>query len=99
MGFYIKPADGDKAKWLIDNSVQWQYHTPVGEAHYIPETDLIQVCAVQNPGFIALGICYNQAELTAFSRPDDPRGKLWGLVPATAVLEFLHGQEIEGRSV
>jgi hypothetical protein len=73
MGFYINPRTETKEEWLAQNGLR------VDEAGYKVPDDCRLVCLVDNSGFTAAGIAFNEGERQAFARPDGRR-KRWFIV-------------------
>lgn len=81
MGYYINPPDCSKETWLRRNARK----LPEQEARTFDFTsDELPVCWVDNGGFSAAGIAYDEHERDAFLHPDH-RPKLWFAVK-TALL-------------
>ncbi len=78
MGLYVEPA-GDKKAWFEANGTTWNTGS-------IPEGTL-PVVMLPNPGFVALGVAYNKAELSRFlhSRPDG----IWKVVSKALLRELV----------
>ena len=74
MGIYINPPKTTKEEFLHSNGVM-----SLNPRRDIPE-DCIQVCLVDNGGFTAAAVIYDQAELDDFDRFDDSRPKVWFVV-------------------
>lgn len=72
MGAYINPKDMSKEEFLMARA------KPIGE----PKTwdfagPTLPVCWMDNGAFTAAGICFDQGEIHAFTRPDDNRPRTW----------------------
>lgn len=74
MGYYINPQDMDKPEWLQLHGTR----LPAAPTSFMTEHG-VAVCLIDNGGFFAAGIAYDQRELEAFARPDsrDQRDKRW----------------------
>lgn len=86
MGFYINPRNMTKEEWLARNGTSiTPQHAKIHSAG-----DDILVCLVQNDGFSAAGIAYDDRERDAFFYPDsgEQRPKKWFLVKREMAREF-----------
>lgn len=81
MGIYINPRDMTKEQWLLENG------TPQPQPSIHRAGDDVAVVYIDNGGFTAAGVAYNQRELEAFSDPADPRYKLWFSVPINKLID------------
>jgi len=82
MGYYVNSKDG-KEKWLRDHNVGVQHGTP----RLPKDKDLALVVLVDNMAFTAAGIVFSQAELKAFTLPNDTRPKKTFYVPKKDLVE------------
>lgn len=74
MGYYLEvERNDDKAGQLLRN-----HNAKLASASLadVPD-DSHLVCVVRNPLFDAAGIVYDERELAAFNRSDDPRERDW----------------------
>lgn len=85
MGFYINPQNCSKEDWLKANAVA-KYLTPPQKHR---DGDNVVVCLVDNGGFTAAGVAYDQTELETFALPDGRR-KEWYMVPIAAVQKLIN---------
>ena len=83
MGIYINPPEGTKESWLREHSIETSYQSPLEPS----KDDNTWVCLIDNPMFSAAGIMYNDGELKEFTNPNDPRPKLWILIPTKDLIE------------
>jgi hypothetical protein len=83
MGYYINPVGQTKEEWLRDNGVKVD-NPNIGAA--LAETNRL-VCWVDNGGFTAAGIAFNQDEVDAFNQANDLRPKLWFMVDKDKLME------------
>ncbi|KKL05314.1 hypothetical protein LCGC14_2607290 [marine sediment metagenome] len=93
MGLYIN-MDGmsstGKTKFINDNVEDARFQPPPHSEEAfdrIIADEYIPVCVVGNPTFDAAGLAYSWSEVQAFSRPDDPRLRVWLVVPINWALE------------
>jgi hypothetical protein len=85
VGFYIEvPQDKGKAEQMIQ--LHGAVSVFVGLDRRPPRFDetpegLTLLCVVENPGFDAVGIVYDEHEYRVFADPTDARPKTWLLIP------------------
>lgn len=86
MGIYINPTNGQtKEEWLKEHATDPKEplmracedinYQSVKEAGYLP------VCLIDNGGFTAAGVAYNEDELKVFITRNGGRPTTWFLVP------------------
>lgn len=85
MGLYINPKNKSKEEWLIEHLLVEKGVPPT--IHTLKSNNLhtVVVCWMDNGQFTAAAVMYSAEELARFSDPADPRGKLWFIVPVSAV--------------
>ena len=74
MGLYLEPQ-ADKREWMNENAEKIR----LAAFQDTPE-DKVLVCMVDNGFFVALAVAFSDAELRAFTLPDDNRPKEWYFV-------------------
>lgn len=73
MGCYVNPTDRTKEEFLREHGVPTNGPGPIDET-FLP------VCLVDNGGFTAAMVGFEQGEVIAMSQPYDHRPKKWYLV-------------------
>lgn len=79
MGYYINPIDKTKEEWLMENGLRALSSDKRPEGFHF-------VCLVDNGGFTAAGIAFNDQEKEAFMHPDN-RHKYWFIVADEKLIE------------
>lgn len=92
MGYYINPKDMSKEEWLRKHAILQTNGDP-GVLFRTIRPDQHMVCMVDNGGFTAAGIAYNQGEYNAFNYPNDERTKTWFVVQDKKLIEVCPGVE------
>lgn len=77
MGFYVNAGKKEKEEFLAENAEEVQ---EIWDAVWPPPPGKAVICLVQNDGFNAAAVCYNQDEFWAFADPGDQRPKRWFLL-------------------
>ena len=77
MGYYINPAEKSKEQFLIEKGTRLNKPPKWNE---IPKGSL-PVAFVDNGMFSAAAICYSESELAEFNSENDPRSKIFYMVP------------------
>lgn len=78
MGCYINPLGMSKEQWLLIRARPTQSPGPITETE-------VPVVLVDNGGFTAAGVAYDEEELRRFNNPRDPRPRVWFQVPRADV--------------
>ena len=92
MGCYVNPVGETKESWLEANARR------IPRPSWPPSDGQLQVCLVQNRHFTAAGIAFTEAEMIAFSDPDDFRPKRWysasieDLKTVSPLADYLRGE-------
>jgi len=81
MGCYINPRGETKEDFLRREGRV----ISVNEAIAAPEGEYA-VCLVHNGAFTAAAVAYDHHELAALTRAEDPRPKIWYMVPREKLL-------------
>lgn len=89
MGYYINPRDMTKEQWLMENNTGKTIIPPSTPVRIIDGKKDVVICLVDNGGFTAAGVAFDDAELEAFARPNDLRAKIWFWVPVNKVEEVI----------
>ena len=86
MGIYVNPSDCDKETWLCRYGEIIMGQGVSRAPSTYKSGDCLAVCLVDNGGFTAAGVAYNESELASFAYPDG-RDKVWFWVPLSALAE------------
>lgn len=85
MGYYINPPDISKEDFLLNHG---KVIKTAAEIMTLDFKTSYPVCLVQNDGFTAAGIAYDQHEAKVFLHPD-PRERVWFEVSAENLAPYL----------
>jgi hypothetical protein len=88
MGYYINPLDMSKEEWLQKNATRIGAKAPI--SHNNPDTGEVALVWVDNGGFTAVAIAFDDYELAAFNQPSDWRPKQWFWVSRDKIEEFMN---------
>ncbi|KKL79331.1 hypothetical protein LCGC14_2015960 [marine sediment metagenome] len=81
MGYYINPRDCTKEEWLD------KYGEHINEPLWPPDSKEVFVCLVQNPGFSAAAVVYDEREFKEFQPSShDTRPRKWYVLRQGAVI-------------
>lgn len=84
MGVYINPPSEPKEAFLARYD---SISEKAAKGWTDPDKGFLSVCLVQNGIFTAAAVCYKESEWEEFTEADDPRPKMWFLVPVEKLLE------------
>jgi len=90
MGFYVNPPDRSSKESFLENEGLEVMTDHEIEWNEVPDGHL-PVVLVDNGGFSAAGICYDESELKAFTLPHDTRRKKMYFVPIEKLLKVTGG--------
>ncbi len=77
MGYYINPPDCSKEDWLSRNGELLHQAPSKLDFNLALARNHLPICLVQNPGFSAAGVIYDERELLAFTSEDGRHKKYY----------------------
>ena len=85
MGIYVNPHGMTKEEWIQKHALPVHRTVALDQYPAIRAMNYVALVYVINPGFTALAVAYNKAELSRFLHPDDNRPMMVVIVPKASL--------------